>query len=153
MISDSHSCPLPIFYQEKAAYSWPHWGLVTWFPVARFCKQVRVDSRASRKRRVYLFSYSANCCFVLLTFVCSLMFGSLICAFHSSGVAKVANYTTHCGRLYANTACSFTFYHSRTKALEEKHYMNNCMNKIIPRLFKRVCNSKEHKVQSGHSFY
>lgn len=56
-----------------------------------------MKSRAYMKRKVYLYSFSADCCFVLLTFFCSLTFGGLICVFPSSEVAEVANCTTHCG--------------------------------------------------------
>ena len=74
-----------------------------------FPSEVRVDSGAYMKRKVYLYSSSTNCCFVLLTCFCSLMFGSLVGAFHPSGVAKVTNCTTHCRWRYAITACGFTF--------------------------------------------
>lgn len=93
---------------------WPQWGIPTQFPLLATANKVRVYST---QRKVYLYSFSANYCFVLLTFFCSLVFGSLICAFHSLGVAKVAHCTTQCGWLGTITAHSFIFHHSKTKTL------------------------------------
>jgi hypothetical protein len=141
----------PRSYQEKVDYSWPQDDLQPGFLLLAFASKVRVCSRDFEKRKVYLYSCSANYCFVLLAFLCSLKFVSLICAFHSLRVAKVANCTPIVGDC-AITAYSFTFYHSKTKSPEAKHSMNDYMNKIITGLYKRVCNSKEYAVQSGHSF-
>lgn len=76
----------PIWCQVNDAYSRPHGALWPGFLLLAFSSKVRVDSRVYMKRKADLSSFSANCCFVLLTFFCSLIFGGLMRTFHSLGV-------------------------------------------------------------------